>query len=74
MGARTGNAFGTMQQRIWIGAAVALLVAVIAGIGEARRKRRRDMDAVGFVPWTLVQVLAILTALVLASLALHLPQ
>jgi len=61
-----------MQQELWTSVGVALLVAVIAGFGERQRKRRRDMDRISLMPWPLVQVLAILAALILASLALHL--
>ncbi|MCX8476999.1 MAG: hypothetical protein MT490_14500 [Sphingomonas sp.] len=64
--------FETMQQQLWGGAAVALLLAIASGFGEHRRRGRRDMDRVGFMPWTLIQVLAMLTALILASLALNL--
>ncbi|RYD49349.1 MAG: hypothetical protein EOP60_13995 [Sphingomonadales bacterium] len=60
-----------MQQELWTSVAVALLVAVIAGFGERQRKRRKDMDRVGLMPWPLIQVLAMLAALILVSLALH---
>ncbi|HEX8301572.1 hypothetical protein [Sphingomonas sp.] len=61
-----------MQQELWTSVGVALLVVLIAGLGERRRKRRADMDRIGLMPWPLVQVLAILMALVLASVALNL--
>jgi len=61
-----------MQQQLWTGVGTALLVAVVAAFGERKRKRRRDMDRIGLMPWPLVQVLAILTALILASIALNL--
>ena len=61
-----------IQQQLWGGAALALLVAVACGFGEHRRRRRRNMDDVGFVPWTLIQVLAMLTALICVSVALNL--
>jgi hypothetical protein len=64
--------FGTMQQQLWGSAAAAIVIAVASGFGEHRRRRRRDMDRVGFVPWTLLQVLAMLAAVILASVALNL--
>jgi heme A synthase len=64
--------FETMQQQLWSGAAAAVLVAVTSGFAEQRRRRRRHIDRVGFVPWTLVQVLAMLAALILASVAINL--
>ncbi|MES2441244.1 MAG: hypothetical protein V4574_00310 [Pseudomonadota bacterium] len=60
-----------MQQQLWIGSGVCLALAVIAGLGEFRRRKRRDFDAVGFMPWQTVQVLAILGTLIFASVALH---
>jgi hypothetical protein len=64
--------FGTMQQQLWGGAAAAVVVAITSAFGERRRSRRRDMDRVGFMPWTLIQVLAMLLAVILASVALNL--
>lgn len=63
--------FETMQQQLWGGAAAAVLVALVSGFGEHRRKRRRHLDRVGFMPWMLLQVLAMLLALALASIALN---
>jgi len=48
-----------------------LVLAAISGLGEARRRRRRDFDRVGFMPWAMIQVLALLLAVVLASAAMH---
>jgi hypothetical protein len=63
--------FETMQQQLWGGAAIAVVLAVVSGFGEHRRKRRRNLDRVGFMPWMLLQVVAMLVALTLASLALN---
>jgi hypothetical protein len=64
--------FGSMQQQLWGGAAAAVVIAITSAFGERRRSRRRDMVQVGFMPWTLIQVLAMLLAVVLASVALNL--
>lgn len=56
---------------LWFVAGGMLLLAVIAGLGEHRRRRRRDFDAVGFMPWQMVQVLSLIGALAVAFLALH---
>ena len=63
-----------MHGELWSGAAVALGVAVVSGFGEHRRRRRRDPDKVGLVPWPLIQVLAMLVAVILVSVALNLRQ
>jgi len=71
--ARIWEFFETMQQQLLGGAIAALLVAAICGIGEWRRRRRRDLDDVGFVPWMTIQMIALLAAVVLGSLALNFP-
>jgi hypothetical protein len=60
-----------MQLQSWIGAGVALLVAILAGLAEHRRRRRRDLERVGWVPWMAIQMAGLFAALVLASVALH---
>lgn len=37
---------------VLLAGAAAVLVAVIAWLADRRRARRRDADAVGFMPWT----------------------
>lgn len=66
--------FGTMQQQFLGGAIIALLVAGASGIADWRERKRHDLDAVGFVPWTTIQMLALLAAVVMGSLALNFPQ
>ena len=44
-------------------------VAAIAWMGDRRRMRRADLDAVGFMPWTVVFLWAFLAACVLLGLA-----
>ena len=60
----------SMQDYLWPEVAALVLLAIIAGFGEHRRRRRRDFDAVGFMPWALVQVLALIGALCVVFLAL----
>jgi hypothetical protein len=60
-----------MQQQLWIGAGTCLAVAVVGLLGEMRRRRRRDFDRVGFMPWQTVQFLGVLGALMFAFAAFH---
>jgi hypothetical protein len=62
-----------MQQQMLGGAMVALVVAAISGVAEWRRRRRRDLDDVGLVPWMTIQMIALLAAVVMGSLALNFP-
>jgi len=59
-----------MQARLWWGAAIALAIALVAIFADRRRHRRDDPDRVGFMPWALVQVIALMTALLCAALAM----
>jgi len=60
------------QEGLWATAGGAVLVAVAAVLGEWRRSRRRDLNKVGWMPWTFIQVMALLTAMTAAALALKL--
>lgn len=59
-----------MQGPMWMGVGAWLALAAGSGVADWRRARRDDADAVGFMPWTLVQILAILGAVVTAALAI----
>jgi hypothetical protein len=48
---------------------VAAILALVAWLGDRRRMRRRDPDAVGFMPWTPVFFWALLSACVMLGLA-----
>ncbi|MCW3846104.1 hypothetical protein OF829_02565 [Sphingomonas sp. LB-2] len=60
-----------MQDYLWIATVALLLLAVAAGLGEWRRRKRRDFDAVGFMPWALIQVVALIAAAGMAVLAMQ---
>lgn len=51
------------------GGLAAAMLALAAWLGDHRRARRKNPDAVGFMPWTTVFLLALLAACVLLGLA-----
>ena len=48
-------------------------IAAVASVSDIRRNRRSDPDRVGFMPWTLITVMAVLAAVMLAAAALKMP-
>ncbi|MFK3889180.1 hypothetical protein [Sphingomonas sp. NPDC079357] len=58
------------QDLLYVIAVAALCVAVLAGWREHRRRRRADPDAVGWIDWTLVQVIALIVAAIAGWVAL----
>jgi len=51
------------------GGLLAATVALTAWLGDRRRTRRQNPDAVGFMPWTTLFVVALLLACILLGLA-----
>ena len=58
-----------MAVECWSGAGAALALAVFAGFRDRQRKRRANLDKVGIIDWPAVQVLALIAAAILASIA-----
>jgi hypothetical protein len=46
-----------------------LLVSIVATIGDLRRRRRRHIDAVGWVPWRDLSAVTAFAGLVLVAMA-----
>lgn len=61
---------GSLLTPLWIAAGTFVAVAAGSGLADWRRAKRRDLDRVGWVPWTLIQILAVLGAVVTAALAI----
>lgn len=57
-----------MQAGLWGGAVTALAIALFSGWRDWRRARRDNLDSVGIVDWPTVQMLALIMAVILASL------
>ena len=66
----TSLAFAGPETLLWIAAGILLLLAVLAALAEHLRNRRRNLDAVGWVPWNMIQVLAFLGSVLALALAL----
>jgi hypothetical protein len=60
-----------LQAQLWAICAGALSLAGISVWRDRVRTRRRDPDAVGWVPWPLVLIVAIIVAAVCAAFALQ---
>ena len=60
-----------MQGQLWMMCAGAVSVAGFAVWRDRVATNRRDLDAVGWVPWPLVLILSIIVAAVLAAFALQ---
>jgi len=50
--------FFLQENAFAIASAICALVAVGAAYADRRRSKRRDIDKVGFMPWTSITVLA----------------
>ena len=57
-----------MSEIFGIAAASAVMIAVIAWIGDRRRFRRKVLDKVGFMPWTPIFFFALLAAVILLGI------
>ena len=54
-----------------VGALGAATLALLAGWGDRRRRRRQDLDRVGIMPWTGIAFWATLAALLLLAAAVQ---
>lgn len=52
-----------------VAGATAITLAIIAWVQESRRVHRKNLDRVGFMPWTGIFFTALLAAVVLIALA-----
>ena len=58
-------------QHVWTGITViAAVVVLISSLADRRRQKRTNIEDVGFMPWTLMTILAMLLTVVAAALAI----
>lgn len=57
---------------LWTMAGASAVLAAFASFADWKRQRRKDIDRVGFMPWTLLTVLGVLAAVMFIALALKL--
>ncbi|KQN80052.1 hypothetical protein [Sphingomonas sp. Leaf62] len=55
---------------LWTIAGVAAMLFAVSVLAERRRTLRRDPDRVGWMPWTLVQLIAVLLTVFSVAMAL----
>jgi hypothetical protein len=46
-------------------------LAALSAWADRRRAQRKNLDAVGFMPWPLIMIMAMLASAVFAAVALH---
>ena len=61
--------FASQATIFGLSAGALLLISAIAAAGDWRRRRRRNINAVGWVPWRDVSALTAFAGLVLLSMA-----
>ena len=58
------------QSTLWATAGGFAVLAGLAFLADHRRTKRRDLDKVGWVPWSLIQILAIIAMAAAIAFAL----
>lgn len=61
----------TAQAALWAVSGSALAVAAASTVAERRRVKRRNLDAAGWMPWAIVQIIAFIAALGAAAAAMR---
>ena len=59
------------QSDLWVAAGGFSALAGLAFLAEHRRAKRRDLDKVGWVPWNLIQIFAIIAAAAAVAFAIR---
>jgi len=52
----------TTRAVLWTLAVVGIAMGALGAFGERRRHRRKNLDDIGWVPWTIIQVIGLTVA------------
>jgi hypothetical protein len=55
---------------LWATAGIGAALAALAALADRRRHRRRDLDRPGWMPWALIQLVAMIVAAMAVAIAL----
>ena len=60
-----------LSNHLWASVAVLSgIVVLLSSVADRRRNRRRNIEAVGFMPWTAITVFSVLATVISAALAI----
>lgn len=60
------------MDHVWAWLTLTLVtLAGVSGIADYRRKHRKDLDRVGFMPWPMIMVVALVMAAFAGNIALR---
>lgn len=59
-----------MQVMLWTLAGASAGMAAVAALADRRRSRRRDLDRVGWMPWPLIVMMAIMLSVAFTAFAI----
>jgi hypothetical protein len=62
---------GLTDRTFWeLIAAISILAVIISGLADRGRSKRKDINQVGFMPWTAITVFGVMLALLASALAI----
>lgn len=62
------------QDHVWtVVSLMSASLVIVSSVADRRRHKRKNIENVGFVPWTIITVLSVLCAVLSAALAIKGP-
>jgi hypothetical protein len=59
------------QSALWLAAAGMTVLTIASGFADHLRGKRNNLDRPGWVPWTLIQIVALVSAIVAVAIAIR---